>query len=967
MRYSKLSQSIKTSLVAGSILTTGFSQLAVAEEAGAEGKVERIEVTGSRIKRIALEGASPVTTVSAEDIKVAGITRIEDILNDMPAVFAGQTSGTANGATGTATVDLRNLGPERTLVLLNGRRLPSGSPSAGGIGADLNQIPAALVKRVDVLTGGSSATYGSDAVGGVVNFILKDDFEGFQFEYQTGMYQHNNDHDEMQAAVAARGFENPESSVTDGRSEDFTIMFGANTADGRGNVVAYATYREIDAITQDSRDFSACAMNLDADGNRACFGSGTIPDGRLTNFVDFDVKVAGDQFVPRDGTLYNYGPLNYFQRPDKRKTMGMIGHYDLNDNATVYTELSYMDNRTVAQIAPSGAFFPGGVTIHCNNPLFSDQQVKTLCTDRGLGINDTADGIFVGKRNVEGGPRQDDRRHTSTRYVFGVKGEINDSWTYDAYMNFGEVSYIQTYQNDLSITNIGRALDAVKDADGNIVCRSVVEGYDPNCVPWNIFETGKITQDQLDYLIIPLYSRGETKTKQVSGYVAGDLTDYGIMVPGTSTGLGVVLGLEHRKEELVLNPDRNFQNGDGAGQGGPTAPVSGEYDVDEFFTELNVPLLEDTSFVDTLTLELAYRYSDYSTGKTTDTYKTAFDIRFSDALGVRASYQRAVRAGNIRELFRPTAQGLFNWVDPCSGASPTMSQADCAKTGVTAEQYGKVPANPAGQYNAVNGGNPALEPEVSDTYSYGILWSPEFVEGLDIVVDYFDISVEKAITEVPEGDVHAECVAGNADSCAAISRDPVNGNLWIGTNAITSLDRNIGFIETSGIDYDITYRYDINDLGSLRFSLKGTWLDKYSTQNYPDRPADDCAGYWDRNTCAVPVPELRQNLATTWITPWDANITATVRYYGEVNEYTKDANNVVSDGPTTLKAMTYFDLAATWNATDSITLRAGINNLFDVAPPLVPNGPAGDANGNTYPGQYDALGRYLFAGATFRF
>ncbi|MCF2857545.1 TonB-dependent receptor [Pseudoalteromonas sp. SMS1] len=967
MRYSKLSQSIKTSLIAGSILTTGFSQLAAAEEAGADGKVERIEVTGSRIKRIALEGASPVTTVTAEDIKVAGITRIEDILNDMPAIFAGQTSGTSNGSTGTATVDLRNLGPERTLVLVNGRRLPSGSPTQGGIGADLNQIPAALVKRVDVLTGGSSATYGSDAIGGVVNFILKDDFEGFQFEYQTGLYQHNNDHDEMQAAVAARGFENPESSVTDGRSEEFSIMFGANSADGRGNVVAYASYREIDAVTQNNRDFSACAMDLDADGNRACFGSGTIPDGRLTNFDDFDVKVAGNEFVPRDGTLFNYGPLNYFQRPDKRKTMGMIAHYDLNDKATVYTELSYMDNRTVAQIAPSGAFFPGGVDIKCNNPLFSDQQVKVLCTDRGLGINDSAEGIFVGKRNVEGGPRQDDLRHTSTRYVVGVKGEINDSWTYDAYANFGEVSFVQTYQNDLSKTNIARALDAVKDDQGNIVCRSVVEGYDTNCVPWNIFETGKVTQEQLDYLIIPLYSRGGTKSTQISGYVAGDLTDYDIMIPGTTTGVGVVLGLEHRKETLTFNPDRNFQTGDGAGQGGETLPVNGEYEVDEFFTELNIPLLED-SFVDSLTLELAYRYSDYSTGHSTDTYKTAFDVRITDGLGVRASYQRAVRAGNIRELFRPPGQGLWNGVDPCSGESPALTFEQCARTGVTEEQYGSIGANPAGQYNAINGGFKDLEPEVSDTYSYGVLWSPEAIEGLDIVIDYFDISVEKAIQKIPEAIVHRNCAVNNdQESCDLIQRLPSNGSLFIDGSAITSMDRNVGYVETSGIDYDISYRYDINDLGALRFSLKGTWLDKFATQNYPGEFADDCAGYWDRGICEKPVPELRQNLVTTWITPWDANITATVRYYGEVDEYTKDENNVVSNGPTTLKAMTYFDLAATWNATDNITLRAGINNLFDVSPPLVPNGPSGEANGNTYPGQYDALGRYLFAGATFTF
>lgn len=243
MKHSKLSRAVKLSIFASSIAASSYIPLSVAADEGATNEVERIEVTGSRIKRAAMLGASPVTTVTSEDIKVAGITRVEDLLNDLPAVFAGQTSGTANGATGTATVDLRNLGSSRTLVLINGRRMPSGSPSAGGISADVNQIPAALVERVDVLTGGSSATYGSDAVAGVVNFILKDDFEGFQFEYQGSMYQHNNDHGDMRRALDDSSFEAPDSNVTDGNTHDFSIMLGVNSENGRGNLTAYATLR----------------------------------------------------------------------------------------------------------------------------------------------------------------------------------------------------------------------------------------------------------------------------------------------------------------------------------------------------------------------------------------------------------------------------------------------------------------------------------------------------------------------------------------------------------------------------------------------------------------------------------------------------------------------------------------------------------------------------------------------------
>lgn len=968
MKQSSLSRAIKLSIFASSVAASSYIPLSVAaEEEGATETVERIEVTGSRIKRSAMVGASPVTTVTSEDIKVAGITRVEDLLNDLPAVFAGQTSGTANGATGTATVDLRNLGASRTLVLINGRRMPSGSPSAGGISADVNQIPAALIERVDVLTGGSSATYGSDAVAGVVNFILKDDFEGFQFEYQGSMYQHSNDHGDMRRALDESGFEAPETNVTDGNTHDFSVLLGVNSADGRGNLTAYATLREVDAVTQNNRDYSACAMDINSDGERVCAGSSTIPTGRFTDFDTFDLTTDGHTFVDRDGLLYNYGPLNYFQRPDTRKTFGVTGHYDLSDSHTVYTEMSYMDDRTVAQIAPSGSFFNSPVNVQCNNPFLSEQQYNKLCVTQGLGVDDSVS-MFVGKRNVEGGARQDDLRHTSSRFVLGIRGEINEDWTYDAFMNFGSVAYIQTYQNDLSITRIGRALQAVEDGDGNIVCQSVVDGSDPSCVPWNVFNPSQIDQSQLDYLTIPLYSRGDTKTKQLSGYVTGDLTDAGVVVPGTSTGVGVVFGLEHRKEYLTLNPDSNFTSGDGAGQGGPTSGVTGEFDVSEFFTELNIPLIEDTSYAEYITLELAYRYSDYSTDKQTDTYKTAFDVRFNEQVGLRASYQRAVRAGNVRDLFRPSGIGLFNWEDPCgAGAENPLTQEQCARTGVTANQYGSnALINDAGQYNSVTGGNPDLSPEKSDTYSFGLLLSP--IDNLDIAIDYFNITVNDAIQAIPEATIHNECaVNGNDEFCDLINRDPSTGSLWIGSNAITATDINIGEVETAGVDFDISYRYSLDDLGAIRFTLIGTWLDTYSVQNLPGGDTDDCVGYWDRAVCGAPMPELRTNLSATWITPWDANITAKVRYFGDADEYTRNQQNEVVAGPTSLNAQTYFDLAGSWNVASDISLRAGINNVFDVTPPLIPNGPSGIANGNIFPGSYDALGRYLFAGFTYSF
>jgi outer membrane receptor protein involved in Fe transport len=974
---SKIAKAVRIAMMCGAgaaatISTQAFS----AEENGAE-SVERIEVTGSRIKRANIQSTSPVTTITAADIKVTGVTRVEDLLNDMPAIFADQTSGVANGATGTATVDLRNLGAIRTLTLMNGRRLPSGSPAAGGSGADVNQIPAALVERIEVLTGGASATYGSDAIAGVVNFIMKDDFEGFQFEYQKSLYQHNNDHDDMQRAVAASGFDLPESNVTDGDSNDFSIVIGGNTADGNGNVTLYATYRDIKAITQDNRDYSACAMNIDGTGQRICGGSSTLPQGRFTDFggandgVGFDYIVQGNDFVQRQGELYNYGPLNYFQRPDKRKTFGGFAHYEINEHVEVYTEASYMDDRSVAQIAPSGAFFVTD-SLNCDNPLMSAQQFDAVCGSHGLTASDSQT-VYIGRRNVEGGPRQDDLRHTSSRFVLGARGDIDDNWSYDASMNFGSVAYLQTYRNELSITNIGRALNVVKDEDGSPVCQSVLDGSDPSCVPWNVFQEGGVTQDSLDYLVRSLYSRGDTKSTQLTAFVSGDLTDAGFIIPGTTSGAGVVFGYEYRKESLNLEPDDGFTSGDGAGQGGPTAGVSGEYTVTDLFTELNLPLLEDAEFAKELGVELAYRYSDYSTegttDKSTDTYKAAVNWAVNDDVRFRASYQRAVRTGNIRELFAPNSIGLFNWVDPC-GTNPTLSAEQCARTGVTAANYGSANLiSPAGQYNSVGGGNIDLKPEKSDTISLGIILSPSFAEGLDITFDYFNIQIEDAIQAKGAAIVHNECAIDNLQSsCDLINRNPNSSALWVGQDSIVDTNANIGFIETSGIDIDASYEYSLNDMGDLRFNLVGTYLMQLDTQNTPGIATDSCEGYWDRAVCGSSSPKWRSNLRAAWITPWDATITATWRYFGEVDEFTRNSDtNSIEAGPTTLSAQSYIDLAGTWEAADHVTLRFGINNILDRNPPLVPNAPSGSGNGNTFPGAYDALGRLIHAGVTLSF
>ncbi|WP_346839037.1 TonB-dependent receptor [Microbulbifer sp. SAOS-129_SWC] len=956
MKKNLLSVAVKgaMSLTAAAVLVPSMPAFAQQDAT----MVEEVVVTGSRIQRDANEtSVSPVASVSSADMKATGVVRVEDMINKLPQVAATQTAGMANGSTGTATVDLRGLGSQRTLVLIDGRRMPAGSPLQGGSGADLNQIPAGLVERVEVLTGGSSATYGSDAIAGVVNFIMKDDFEGVRFESQTSAYQHTNDNSKIQDVVKGSGFETADGSVTDGDTNDFSMIMGANLDGGRGNVTGYANYRKIDPVLQSDRDYSSCSLDGAPDGF-SCGGSATLPDGFVSDFDGHYYNVSGNQFVNWDGHYYNYGPLNYFQRPDERWTMGVFGHYDINDNVTAYTQLSYADDRTVAQIAPSGNFFATS-TINCDNPLLSAQQHDLICS--GLSDSESAP-YYIGRRNVEGGPRQDDLRHTTFRGVFGLKGDINDTWSYDAYAQYAEVAMQETYLNDMSKTRIGRALNVKTDPDtGKPVCQSVLDGSDPLCKPWNIFQEGGVTQEALDYLILPLYSRGTTEQEIYSGYVTGNLGDYGVKLPTADSGISVVFGMESRREALNFSPDNGYQSGDGAGQGGATKPVAGSLSVREAFTEINAPLISGKPGAEYLGLEMAYRYSDYSTDINTNTYKVGVDWSPIADLKLRASYQSAVRHANIRELFAGQGLNLFDMdEDPCGGANPSATLAECELTGVTAAQYGNISNNPAGQYNYQQGGNPNLTPEQSKTYSAGFVYSPSYVEGLTLSVDYFDIDVTDAIEAVDPNTILSQCMASGQDAvCSKIHRN-AGGNLWIGNGYVESLNTNIGYFETAGVDINANYGFDIGAAGSVDLNYIATYLTKWEQQEVPGAEIQDCVGKWDK-ACGSPTPEYVSTLRANWATPIvGLDVVGSWRYIGAAED--------IGSNQADFDAVNYIDLSTSWAATDHVTVRGGVNNVFDKEPPLTSDaGPSIYGNGNTFPGTYDALGRYAFMGVTVDF
>lgn len=970
---------------------------------GAVNAQERVEITGSRIKTVQTEGTSPVVVLGKEAIQLEGVRNAEQLLNNLPQVFADQGGNVSNGATGTATVNLRNFGADRTLVLVNGRRLPAGSPRQ--LSTDLNQIPVSLIKRVEILTGGASAIYGSDAVAGVVNFILDDKFEGVQIDLNHEFYNHSQHTTKaVKDANEARGFKMPGDVGSDGKVTDFSLTLGGNFADGKGNATLFLAHKREDAVTQDKRDFSNCALNASNPAPPgvpawSCGGSGTSYPGLFLTgqFATHDALTVADENggVRPWNDPYNFAPTNYFQRPSDRYSAHATVHYDLSEKARVYGEFGFHDDRTVAQIAPSG-LFGVAVTVDYDNPLLSQawkdalheaNQAYIVVDANGVPVLD-ADGntipaprtfnqsgdtatLSILRRNVEGGGRQDDIRHTSFRSVIGVKGDINDSWSYDVSALVGKVIYQETYKNDFSKRRIARAMDVVEGPDGTPVCRSSLlpetdPGYDGDCVPYDIWSLGNVTPGAVSYLATPGFQKGFTSTEILSASVNGDLTGYGVKTPWAKSGLGVAFGVEHRTEEMDLSTDTAFTTNDLAGQGGPTISVAGDFKVTDIFTELRMPLIEKAPFAELLAVNASYRYSDYSTGKTTNTWGLGLEWAPISAMKVRASAQRATRAANIIELFEASGIELYdNDSDPCAGdfddatpdiPEPTATLEQCQRTGVTPGQYGMIADNRAGQYNQIGGGNVDLKPETSKSWTLGVVINP--IKDMNLTFDYFHMEVTDVIGNVPATTTLNKCLEEGI-ACDAIHRDAA-GTLWLTDDAyIVAKNLNLGSKSTEGLDIGADYALRLDSMGRIDFAFKGTWLQNFKAEDAPDFGEYDCAGYYGA-TCGTPLPKWRHSLRTTWRSPWNLDLSLNWRHIDsvDIDRSSEDPNMAGAYSPLvkTLKAMNYFDIGASYKATKNITLSAAVNNVLDTDPPLRTQG-SGFTNGNTYPQVYDALGR----------
>lgn len=968
-----------------------------------------IIITGSRIPRPDLAATSPTTLIDGKEVGLQGAMMTEGLLNSLPQVRPGQGSFLSNDATGTATVDLRALGPGRTLVLINGRRFLPGDPSFSA--PDINAVPTALIKRIEVLTGGASSVYGSDAVAGVVNFILDTELDGLRVEGQASVFQHDNrDGSDLRQALVRRQFPFPDGNIVDGGAQDINAGYGMRFADGRGHATIYAGYRKLSAVTEDSRDYSACAATGRLESNILdCGGSATSVPATFFTKLSGPLQIGSGREFVEGVTPYNYAPFNYFQRPGRRYTAGGFANLEISRGLEPFLEFMFMDDRTTAQIAPSGSFDDVD-SINCDNALLSAQQRSLICfpgnfvgetpflDEAGnlLAIEGTPEPfvdavtggtyfkgtLFSLRRNVEGGPRISDLRHENLRFLAGIRGELFRGASYEMSALFGKVKFKGAGLNDFSISRTQRALDVVADpATGNPVCRSALTGEDPACVPWDIFAPSSVTPEAASYPEISTRQRGTVKQRVATAFANFSLETWGIRSPWASEGPSMNVGAEYRKDELDYRPDAAFASGDIAGGNPGVIPVSGSTTVKELFAEARVPLVQN-HWISSLVAEAGYRQSWQSNSEnsfSTNSYKLGLEFAPIRDIRFRATLQRAVRAPNVQDLFAPTFRHGFNR-DPCAGVDPDPTLEQCARTGVTAAQYGRIAESPNPDvipYNAISGGNPALDPEKATTKAIGVVLRPRLIPGLNVTVDWFDIRLNGAIALIGPSTIMNTCLeTGDPLHCSRINRDS-NGSLWQTPEGfVDNRNANIGSIKLRGVDVGLSYGRSFGRIGSLDFELLGTWVDRATYAGGGLAPTVTCAGAYGFS-CDVPNPKWKHKARATWAFNELFSLSLQWRHIGDVRLDRSIPGNPNEFGPwrpgdERIGSQSYFDLTALARISKSYEFRLGVRNLFDREPPIL-TGRNGElegvcfspaCNGNTFAQVYEPLGRYFFAGVT---
>lgn len=890
-----------------------FSTSVIAADEAAQ-SIEKIQVTGSRIKRSDMENASPVTLIGADDIKAMGATSIDSVLQKMTATGGAMTNpGVNNGSGGNARIDLRGLGANRTLVLVNGRRMiASGTGAASTV--DLNTIPVSMIKSVEVLKDGASAVYGTDAVAGVVNIILKDDFEGLDMN--------------VNSAITGEG----DATET---SFDFTV----GTSFDKGNIVVGMQYTDRGEASQADRDFSKCpiaegANGLNCNGGSVYSEGGHIWQDSTTKALDADgeeVSVGlaqGDNGLSGLGGLhpftdadrFNFAPSSYLYTPMERLNLTGLATYEISDETRVFTEFTYTKRWSQQQMAPQPVWFGFKYDKSMGDSLLDQTYTSKVDADGDGYADKDADGkyltqtanykygddIFYGRRMSDTGARYFEQSVDTVRAVIGADGYAGD-YFWDVSANFGRNDSVDKLSNLHNMGAIGDSIMYTNDEN------EVVGSFNP-------LDQGAWTSEDFRRNVYTEVNNGGSQLFILAASVSGEMFE----LPAGYAAFAA--GVERRQEKAWFTPDS--LTAQGLANDPMVEPTAGGFDVNEAYVEFALPLLADAPLAQNVELSAAIRAFDYSTFGSDETWKLGLTWKVDDELMLRSVVSTAFRAPTVSELY--------------SGNSPSFEQVEFPGAQDQAE--------------VTVGGNNQLTPEEADTLTAGIVYEPQWFEGFSMTLDYYDIEIENAIATVDNQYIVDQCLVATGNKGSALCS---SSNVKLdSTGRITFNNQlqNIGSEKTSGVDLNLSYTFEAAGL-NWKAGLDTTYLDEYVVEVTGD-PVD-YAGVITSGTGGY--AEFKSNLTINVAgDDWDAQYQA--RYIAGMDSYSCIGKEDSCYAPTT-PTVIYHDVSGSYLVNDTVSLTAGINNLFDKQPPYY----TGNNDSNTDPYTYDVLGRRFFAGVNVKF
>lgn len=967
--------------------------------AAGDESIQEVVVTGTRISVPGAISSSPILSIGADEIQLQQATEIEQVLRDLPVTAVGDGSNVNNGSAGAATLNLRGLGPERNLILINGKRV---TPFNYDGEVDTSIIPTALIERVDIVTGGASAVYGSDAIAGAVNFILKDDFEGVDISTDFSQFDEK-----------------------DGDLRSASFVMGANVADGRGNIVVGLNWTDREAVMLGDRPLGRLGIATASGANYQNFLNGVAPNpapagcggpnsvvaGGSSTTLPTRVAIAGggaigqfrdDGSIGSNCSVFNFNPYNYYQTPLERFGGMVLGHFEMNEHAEAYARFGYTSTSVRTQVAPSGIFGSAFWT-PLSNPFITASAQTTLVNAfnagrtaanptvstggsfpnwRDLnnnGVVDAADDVRItySRRTVEFGERSTTYDNNSFNMLVGVRGQLIGDWDYDVFGQYGEAERSNVSAGYTNVTNVANAVDAIRDpATGQAVCRSGAAG----CVPLNLFGGfGSITPEMAAYSSASAIEQQAYEQKIAGASVSGPINP--VQIPWAASPMAMSFGVEYREENGTATPDLCWQTQPASclgGAGGSILPISGGFEVKEVFGEVLLPVANDLPGIQALDLEAGYRYADYDLTGANRTFKYGLSYKPIDQVLFRVMKQRAARAPNVGELAAPNTTALDNaTIDPCSVANAAALANNatlrslCASTGMSAGQIGVVNDLVSGQINSFQGTDLTSlpKPEEADTLTVGVVWSPDFIplaKDVLISLDYYDIDISDVIGEFGAQEVLDNCyVSGIASECAKIRR--IGGGLTLDGSGVETYTTNLKYLRAEGVELGMAFGFDIGAFGNLRFSAN---INKYLTHESQSSDATavvDCVGIYGTN-CGNgpqggPLPETRWLQRTTWNYD-DFTVSLLWRHLSSIKSAVP-----VFPAFQKIDSYDYFDMYGSWQFMEAGSVSFGISNLFEKDPPVVGNEAAdtGSNSGNTFPQLYDALGRMYSVGLRFSF